>query len=155
MTFISSSAYTISIPEPILPGELEQLAQVRLPGNKHLCVYWIRNTRQAVCNYENEWYIQSDQNILTGIARVIKYDKNIDRLHVDNLIISEIAGRGYHASEDMVHDFRDCEWSDYACDRIAFQCTLRESETSYTILPPVLSSSTCMCDDGCNNIVCQ
>lgn len=152
------NSYTIPIPEPVLPGDLEQLAQIRLPNNTYLCVYWMRNERQAVCNYENEWYIQSDQNILTGIARVIKYDKCIDQLQVDDLTVVEVAGQGYRANADMVHDFRECEWSDYACDRIAFQCTIREEPaTPFVTTPPVLSTSkcTCICNDGCNTMLTE
>lgn len=148
-SFISS--YTISIPAPVLPGDLEQLAQIRVPGNKVLCVYWMRSARQAICNYEDEWYVQSDQNILTGIARAIKYEKSVDQLAVDDLIVFESTDRGYSANPDMVHDFRECEWSDYACDRIAFQCTIRESPASSVPPVPVLNtSSTCECDGGCN-----
>lgn len=145
------SSYTIPIPEPVLPGDLEQLAQIVVPDNKLLVVYWMRGERQAVCNYENEWYIQSDQNILTGIARVIKYEKSVNKLQVDDLNVIEIVGQGYPANADMVHDFRECEWSDYASDRIAFQCTIRETDTPVTRLAaPVLNSSACGCNHGCN-----
>jgi hypothetical protein len=119
-------AHTIPIPAPALPGDLEQLAQIQVPENKLLVVYWMRSTRQVVCEYDDKWYIQSDQNIMNGVSRLIKYEKNIDLLKMDELFIFETPGHGRAADDDLVRNFRECEWSDYASDRIAFQCSIRE-----------------------------
>lgn len=119
-------AYTVSIPAPVLPGELESLAQIQVPGNKLLVVYWMRSTRQAVCSYDGKWYIQSDQNMMTGIVRLIKYEKSIDLLTMDGLFIFETPGHGRAADDDMIRNFRECEWSDYGSDRLVFQCVIRE-----------------------------
>lgn len=124
-------SYTIPIPDPVMPGQLEQLAQIQVPTNNEgmddtVAVYWMRSSRQAICNYAGKWYSQSDQNIITGIANIIQYGKNIELLTVDDLFIFETPGHGRVADDDMVNDFRNCDWSDYASDRIAFQCVLRE-----------------------------
>lgn len=126
MTLDNIPAYTISIPAPMLPGELEHFAQIQVPGNKQIVVYWMRSTRQAVCSYDGKWYIQSDQNMMTAIARLITYENPINRLTMDGLFIFETPGHGRAAHDDMVRDFRDCEWSDYASDRMVFQCVIRE-----------------------------
>ena len=126
MTLLSAPAYTIPIPAPVLPGDLEQLAQIQVPDNKLVAVYWMRSTRQAVCRYDGKWYIQSDQNIMTAIARLIKFEKNIELLTMDGLFIFETRGHGRAADDELVNGFRDCEWSDYASDRLYFQCTVRE-----------------------------
>lgn len=119
-------AYTVSIPAPILPGELEQLARIIVPGDKQIEVYWMRSTRQAVCSYGGKWYIQSDQNIVTGIAHIIKYENPIYLLTMDDLFIFETPGHGFAADDDLIRNFRECEWSDYGSDRLAFQCVIRE-----------------------------
>ena len=126
MTFTVTAPYTVSIPEPVLPGDLEQLAQISVPGNKLLVVYWMRSTRQAVSSYDGKWYIQSDQNMLSAIGRIIKYEHPIDLLTMDGLFVFETPGHGFAADDDMIRNFRDCEWSDYASDRMAFQCNIRE-----------------------------
>lgn len=126
MVLVPPSVYTISIPAPIIPGELEQLAQIQVPGNKFVVVYWMRSTRQAVCNYDDKWYIQSDQNIMTAVARLIKFEKNIELLTMDGLFTFETRGHGRAADDDLMNGFRDCEWSDYASDRLVFQCVIRE-----------------------------
>jgi hypothetical protein len=122
----SGFAYTVSIPAPVLPGELEQLAQINVPGNKLLVVYWMRSTRQAVCSYDGKWYIQSDQNMMTGIAHLIKYENPIYLLTMDDLFIFETPGHGFAADDDLIRNFRECEWSDYGSDRLAFNCVIRE-----------------------------
>lgn len=130
MTIIHTNTYTISIPAPILPGELEQLAQIQVPGGKLVVVYWMRSTRQAVCNYDGKWYIQSDQNIMSAIAQLIKFNKNIELLTMDGLFIFETRGHGYAAEDEFVQAFRDCEWSDYASDCLVFQCVIREKNNN-------------------------
>lgn len=171
--------YTISIPPPVLPGDLEQLAQIQVPGNKLVAVYWMRSTRQAVCNYDGKWFIQSDQNIMTAVARLIKYEKDIDLLTMDGLFTFETPGHGFAADDELVQNFRDCEWSDYASDRIAFQCTIREKNlvekntidpknqikydleaknkenlirSAHTPAPPVLTRATECCCTGCHKL---
>lgn len=128
MTIIHTNTYTISIPAPVLPGELEQLAQIQVPGGKLVVAYWMRSTRQAVCSYDNNWYIQSDQNIMTAISQLIK--KNIELLTMDGLFIFETRGHGHAAEDEFVQAFRDCEWSDYASDRIVFQCVIGEKNNN-------------------------
>lgn len=133
MTFDNNSIpHTIPIPEPVLPGQLEQLSQIHVHlGNeiKIIAVYWMRSTHQAVCNFDGKWYIQSDQNIMNGIARIIKYEKNIELLTMDDLFVFETPGHGHAADDQLVNDFRNCEWSDYASDRLVFQCVIRERST--------------------------
>jgi hypothetical protein len=126
----SGFAYTISIPAPVLPGELERLAQIHVPGNKLLVVYWMRSTRQAVCSYNGKWYIQSDQNIMTGIAHLIKYENPIYLLTMNDLFIFETPGHGFAADDDLIRNFRECEWSDYGSDRLVFHCVIREKNVA-------------------------
>jgi hypothetical protein len=172
--------YTVSIPAPALSGELEYLAQIQVSGDKLVDVHWMRSTRQAVCNYDGKWYIQSDQNMLTAIARLINYEKPIDLLTVDGLFIFETPGHGRAANDDLVRAFRDCEWSDYASDRMAFQCVIREKnlfeknlldqqaydmarnnrmkcnipvDNSTSVPMPVLTRATECCCTGCCKVV--
>jgi hypothetical protein len=159
---------TVPIPEPVRPGSLEQLAQIIVPGNKILEVYWMRSARQAICGYDGQWFVQTDQNILNGIVRAIKYEKDIDNLVMENLFIFENPVHGLAASDDMAEDFRECEWSDYGSDRISFHCTIREKNLATTAsptqgsselpdttvqankqAPPVLARVTECCCTGC------
>lgn len=117
--------FTHRIPSPAIE-ELQRLATIITPDDSILHVYWMRSTRQAVCKYRHEWYIQSDQNILQGIGQVIKYNKNTDLLHVKDLFIFEFPGHGYAADNGLVRDFAKCDWSDYASDKIVFECTIVE-----------------------------
>lgn len=155
--------YTIPIPAPML-DELEQLAQISTPDGRVVAVFWRRATRQAVCVYNRCWYIQSDQNIINAIAQIIGYEKPIDMLAMDELVIFETAGQGIVADSDLIKNFRECEWSDYASDRMVFQCRIYEkndmfssSNNDYTLAdplpvnhhvtqPPILSTvSECSC----------
>lgn len=126
---LNIAPYTIPIPEPVIPGGMEQLAQIIVPSGRVLAVYWRRSTRQAVCDYDGRWFIQSDQNIMNGVARIIGYEKPIDTLAMDGLFIFETVGHGFAADDDLVKNFRECEWSDYASDRMAFQCRLYVKNT--------------------------
>ncbi len=123
---IPMTPYTIPIPEPVLPGNMEQLAQITVPDGQILQVLWMRKTRQAVSKYAGRWYIQSDQNIMTAIAQIIGYKKTVDMLAMNDLVVFEIAGRGYDADNDLIESFRGCDWSDYASDKMVFQCTISE-----------------------------
>jgi hypothetical protein len=117
--------YTIRIPTPNL-AELESLATIITPDDSVLRVYWMRSTRNVICKYKHKWYIQSDQNILQGIGTLIQYNKNTDLLYFKDLFIFEKRGHGYAADMQLLRDFRKCEWSDYASDKIVFECTIME-----------------------------
>lgn len=125
--------YTLRIPTPVVE-ELQPLATIITPDESILRVYWMRSTRQAVCKYRHEWYIQSDQNILYGIGQLIQFNKNTDLLHMKDLFIFEFPGHGYAASNEMVRDFVKCDWSDYASDKIVFECKISELNLQMNVL---------------------
>jgi hypothetical protein len=121
------TTYTIPIPEPRIPGNLKQLAQITVPGGGIIQTFWMRETRQVVIEYAGRWFIQSDQNILSGVAQIIGYTKPVDLLVMTNLVVFEIVGdEGYKADKELQDNFRDCDWSDYATDLMAFQCNISE-----------------------------
>ena len=119
MSFLSS--FTIPIPEP---KDLSQkLARVTWYHKGDLEVFWHASSRQVIfhatgefcADAHNEWFIQPDGNIIESLSRFLPC--NSHRLLVNSIFV--FAGKqGKAANEQLCQDIYDCEWSDFACERL-------------------------------------
>ena len=114
--------YSVSIPEPVFPGKLEQLAQFDTPDGV-VCAYWHRPARQVVLEHEGKFTIQPDGNVVESIAELLGVRK-ASLINMSDLFFFEKPGHGKLQDDDTHNHFYDCDWSDYACDHIAIQARL-------------------------------
>lgn len=118
----SNKFYSVRIPEPVFPGELEQLAQFDTPDGI-VCAYWHRPTKQVVLERNGEFTIQPDGNVVESIAELLSVRK-ASLINMTELFFFEKPGHGKLQDIATHSAFYECEWSDYACDRIAIQARL-------------------------------
>lgn len=114
--------YTIPIPAPEFNNEGPiQLAQIRHTNGELLVLYWRDETRQVVIQRGNgNWFIQPDASITTSLAALLNCEPH-------NIIANDITlfdVKPHLADAETVVAFYDCDWSDYAIDRICIQCSL-------------------------------
>lgn len=115
---VFTTFYSIPIPKPQLT-ECQQLAQFTTPEGI-LDVSWMPKTEQVVIRHGDDWYIQPNARIDESLSVFIgcrTYD-----LHSSGLFLFDRDYRqGKAASDDMERGLLDCEWSDYAHDKMTFQ----------------------------------
>lgn len=118
------SSYSVRIPTPAFADEdgLEQLAQFTTPDGV-VAAYWIRSRKEVVLEYKGVWTLQSDGNVLDSVAEVLGLKKS-SVITVQDLFFFEKPGHGKLQDDETHNAFYMCDWSDYACDRIAIQADL-------------------------------
>ena len=115
------------IPRPDQFDNMTQLAQIQLPRDGLLSIYWIKQTEEVV--YERRqgetatWYKLPDGEIGASCASILEV--SVILFQVYDLRIFE--GRPPHQSVYMADakikaDFLLCNWSDYAKSNMAVQC---------------------------------
>ena len=114
-----SSFYSVSIPEPV--AALQQLAQI-LYGDEVLTVFWMNDTRQVVLERDGAWYIQPNGSVTRSLAALLQCAPH--HLVASGLFFFETPGHGVAVDTRLSLAFYGCEWSDYACDKIALQFNL-------------------------------
>ena len=119
-----SSFYSISIPEPI--SALQQLAQI-LYRDEVLTVFWLNNTRQVVLERAGAWHIQPNGSVTRSLAALLQCAPH--HLVASSLFFFETPGHGVAVDTRLSLAFYSCEWSDYACDKIALQFNLTVDPT--------------------------
>ena len=109
----------ISIPVPDNEG-IEQLAQISTPDGL-ICVYWVRDTKQAVFEYGDKWYIQDDTYIIDAVSEILGI--NDSAITVKNLIVGNMHDpTSFNYADDVMSDaIYNCKWSDYTCDYMIMQ----------------------------------
>jgi hypothetical protein len=118
-----TSARVVSIPEPILPGDLYQLAQFTTTFDGVVCAYWWPESRKVVLQSGDKWAISEDGNILETIADFLNIRK-ASLINMSDLFFFETAGHGKLQDTNTHNSFYMCDWSDYGCDHIAIQAHL-------------------------------
>jgi len=103
--------------------QAQQLAQIQTDHGV-LAVDWIPEGRRIVCHYEGRIWIGQDEPIGTTLECFL--GKNQTLLVPSELKIFEIPGNFTYGTEKELQDLFRCEWSDYACDRLLFQCSVYE-----------------------------
>jgi hypothetical protein len=80
-------------------------------------------TEQVVIQHGNDWYIQPNARIEESLSALICC--NAHDLHANGLFLFDRDYRhGKAADEDMEKGLLECEWSDYAHDKMVFQATI-------------------------------
>lgn len=115
-----STFYSIPIPEPIAAA-VEQLAQIQY-RDEIISAYWYGETRQVLLRRDDDWFIQPNGSVLRSLAALLRCSPH--HLAASNLFFFEAPGRGVAVDNYLGLAFYSCEWSDYACDRIAVQFNL-------------------------------
>jgi hypothetical protein len=109
----------IRIPMPDVVA-IEQLAQFSTP-NGLICVYWVRDTKQAVFEHKDNWYIQNDSYIIDALSEILGIKES--NITVDNLLTGNMhdASSFCYADTAMSNGIYQCKWSDYTCDYLIMQ----------------------------------
>jgi hypothetical protein len=125
---VFTTFYSIPIPQPSLE-ELQQLAQLSTPEGI-FAVSWMPKTEQVVIQHGKDWYIQPNARIDEALSTLIgcsTYD-----LHAGGLFLFDRDYRnGKVADESMEQGLLECEWSDYAHDKMVFQATITVDGLEY------------------------
>ena len=104
--------------------QAHQLAQIET-DHGILAVDWIPEGRRIICHFEGRVWIGQDEPI--GNTLEVFLGKNQALLIPSNLLILESLGSIFlSGTEKELKDLFRCEWSDYACDRLLFQCSVYE-----------------------------
>ena len=114
--------YSIRIPAPDIAA-LEQLAQFSTPDGV-LCVYWSRDTHQAILEFNDKYFIQNDGYITDSVAEILGIKESlimVGNLTVGNLFDSSSLSP---ADPEIARSIYDCKWSDYTCDYMFMQADL-------------------------------
>jgi len=101
----------------------QQLAQIQTDHGV-LSVDWIPEGRRIICHFEGRDWIGQDNTI--GNTLEIFLGKNQTLFIPSDLKIYEGPGNFSYGTEKELKDLFGCEWSDYACDKLLFQCSVYE-----------------------------
>ena len=126
---VFTTFYSIPIPEPSANKNLQQLAQFVTPEGV-FDVSWLPQTEQVVIRHGDDWYIQPNARIEEALSTLIgcsTYD-----LHAGGLFLFDRDYKnGKAADMDMERGLLDCEWSDYAHDKMVFQVNIEVDGLEY------------------------
>jgi len=126
---VFTTFYSIPIPEPSANEKLQQLAQFATPEGV-FNVSWLPQTEQVVIRHGNDWYIQPNARIDEALSTLIgcsTYDLHAGRL----FLFDRDYKNGKAADEYMEQGLLDCEWSDYAHDKMVFQANIEVDGLEY------------------------
>jgi len=125
---VFTTFYSIPIPEPSV-AELQQLAQFATPEGV-FDVSWMPKTEQVVIRHGEDWYIQPNARIEESLSTLICC-KTHD-LHANGLFLFDRDYRnGKAADTNMEQGLLECEWSDYAHDKMVFQVNIEVDGLEY------------------------
>ena len=119
---IFNTFYCVPIPRPSLGAELQQLAQITTPDGV-VDVQWMKQTSQVILRIDNEWYIQPNGRIDESISTLMAYNP-LDMRASGLFLFDRTYAHGVSAAEDLEEKLLECEWSDYAHDKMVFQAKL-------------------------------
>jgi hypothetical protein len=117
---MSESFYSISIPEPSYT-DLEQLAQILSPAGV-ISAWWRRAERQVVLELNDKWCIQPNGLVTESLGYLLGVPDY--QIVCRGLFFFETPGHGKAVDNETALGFYNCEWSDYASDRISIQFDL-------------------------------
>ncbi len=131
-----SAFYSISIPRPssshFRQDRLQQLAQISTPDGVVDVLWRHGSIRQVVLSYKDHWFIQPDANIARSIGAIFGWNMR-PGVDVSNLFVfqpnaarNECSYRHGKAGDDeLLANLTQCDWSDYALDRMVFQADMK------------------------------
>ena len=98
---------------------IQQVAQIQTDRGI-LAVDWLQESRKIVCRFQNQIYEGQNEEIGATLAYLLG--------PVATLVPSELkifeGGEMTYGTPKMLADLFGCEWSDYAYDRLSFQCSV-------------------------------
>jgi hypothetical protein len=96
----------------------QQLAEIQT-GDGLITVHWIPRRKEILCSYGGRFYRGQNEQIGDTLATLM--DCSGDTLVPSELKVFEGVKYEY-GTETQLRDLLGCEWSDYACDKMAFRC---------------------------------
>jgi hypothetical protein len=98
---------------------IQQVAQIQTDRGV-LTVDWLQESRKIVCQFQNQIYEGQNEEIGATLAHLLG---PLNTLVPSELRIFEGKEMTY-GTPKMLADLFGCEWSDYAYDRLRFQCSV-------------------------------
>jgi len=91
-----------------------------------IIVNWIPRRKEILCSYGGRYYRGQNEDIGSTLATLMNCSKNV--LVPSDLHVSEgTPGKFDYGTEKQLSDLLQCEWSDYACDLMAFRCYIMKA----------------------------
>jgi len=97
----------------------EQLAQITT-GQGLLVVEWLPETKEILMTFQNRYYRGQNEEIGQTLGTLLKCIR--ETLVPSDLKIYDGPGEFKEGTDKELGDLLTCEWSDYACDKLLFQC---------------------------------
>jgi hypothetical protein len=110
------TANMIRIPTPAKATffDMNALGTFTFSNNIHIRLFWWN--RCVIITDGADWYLQKDG----GVAETLKHFHGNMNYAVKNLFLFEDGSyrHGRSAPHEIAQHFLDCDWSDFACDRL-------------------------------------
>lgn len=124
---------------------LDKLARITFWNKSFLEVFWNPVTHQIFFANRNQhhskWFAQDeDSKIIDSLCQFLQVVKT-HQVVADSFMVfdqSERHGKVY-ATDSLLHIY-DCDWSDFACDRLVFHLNVRVSRRIKDRKEPALGS---------------
>jgi hypothetical protein len=127
-----TSFYSINVPSTT---DIRQVATMLVSGHEApLNVFWAARNRQVIICWRDACIVQPDALITESLAAVLSCMPS--QIRAEELFLFEIPKHGKRMSDEDADAFYDCEWSDYASDRMIIQCNLFVDPPSPPSPPP-------------------
>jgi hypothetical protein len=99
--------------------DYEQVAQITTAQGL-VTVDWFREMKDILVTFQNRYYRGQNEEIGATLATVLNRPR--ETLVPSDLKIYDVPGRFQQGTDKELRDLLACEWSDYSCDKLAFQC---------------------------------
>ena len=129
--------YNVPIPEPKFLSQ--KVARIDYDDDGVIEVFWERKTSQALFHLTNirslsdpeeedgssSWFIQDDGNIIDSLCYFLPY--HFYQILLSNIFVFEdqTLSKGKCATVELESDIYDCDWSDFACDRLVLHMSAK------------------------------
>ena len=97
----------------------EQLAQITT-NQGLIVVEWRSETKEILVSFQSRYYRGQNEEIGHTLATLLSRPR--ETLVPSDLKIYDVPGRFQQGTDKELRDLFSCEWSDYSCDKLAFQC---------------------------------
>jgi hypothetical protein len=97
----------------------EQVAQITTAQGL-VTVDWFQETKEILISFQNRYYRGQNEEIGATLATLLNRIR--ESLVPSDLQIYDVPGRVQQGTDKELRDLLNCEWSDYSCDKLAFQC---------------------------------
>ena len=105
----------------------QQLAQITTDQGL-IVVEWLPETKEIIVTFQNRYYKGQNEEIGNTLATLLYRTR--DSLVPSDLKIYDLPGKFQQGTNKELQDLFSCEWSDYSCDKLAFQCHVISTNTT-------------------------